>query len=64
MAEFAAIMLMLNTANKLTPVIMPRLISIVKSIKGLTDEQIMSIEEFELSIRDTQADAKDWQDPL
>jgi hypothetical protein len=66
MTTFAGIMAMLNLASKLTPVIVPELVAIAKSIEGFSDRQIMTIDEFDASIKETQARAKNrkWDDPI
>jgi len=57
-------MLGLKIVNDLAPVLLPRMISIAKSVKGITDEDLMTIDEFEKSINETMARVKKWSDPI
>lgn len=58
------IMLGLKIVNTLAPALMPRMISIARSVKGMTTDQIMTIDEFEKSINETMASVKKWEDPI
>lgn len=50
MEPLIAIMLILNVINRSTPILMPKILDITKSIKGLTSDQEMTLQEFYNSI--------------
>ena len=50
MEPITGIMLILNVAKTLSPIILPQLISIAKNVKGITSMDIMTLDEFEKEI--------------
>ena len=66
MDPITGIMLILNVAKTLSPIILPQIISIARNVKGITSADIMTLDEFENEITAIQERVKNrkWDDPV
>ncbi|HJY62572.1 MAG TPA: hypothetical protein VJ455_00325 [Ignavibacteria bacterium] len=66
MEPITGIMLIVKVVESLAPVLLPRIISIARDVKGLTTGDIMTLDEFDKAISDRQEiiASRKWEDPV
>ena len=64
MDPIKAILLGLKITSEFAPILLPQMIAIARGIKGISSSDLMTIDEFEMSINATKAKVKKWSDPI
>ncbi len=64
MGPMGYIMRSLALVANLAPVLLPRLLELARGVTGIDEQELMKYDEFVAVMKETQANVKDFDDPI
>ena len=64
MEPMKAILLGLKIVSELAPILLPQMIAIAKGVDGISSTDLITIDEFNMSIDNTKAKVKKWSNSI